>query len=146
MWFRNELSLLAEESLYCDGAVYQYIAMICHLCRPAFTWQTINILGCSLVNFFHFVVLESCGWCLWARRFVLILSSHYGPGFSKWSLSLRVFHQIMFAPLLFPTCVMCSTQHILLDFITQIILGKEYISQSSLLIYNLRYSLVTYPS
>ena len=49
----------------------------------------------------------------------------YGPRFSKWSVSLRVFHQITFAPLLSPIHL------ILLDFITQIIFGEEYRSLSS---------------
>ena len=33
--------VLWNQVQYCDDAVYQYIAMICHLFRPIFTWQTI---------------------------------------------------------------------------------------------------------
>ena len=73
--------VLWNQGQYYDGAVYQYIAMIGHLCRPVFTWLAINPLGCSMVNFFHLVVLESCVWCVYARRSILMLSSHMALGF-----------------------------------------------------------------
>jgi len=80
-WIGNWLwEVLWNQGEYC-GAVYQYVAMIRCLCRPIFPWQAINSLGNSLVNFFHFVVVESCEWCVWATRCILMLSSHMALGF-----------------------------------------------------------------
>jgi len=61
------------------------------------------------------------------------------PGSPKWSLSLRIPHQI---PLLSPICSTCPAHLILLDFIPRTILGEEYWSLSSSLC-SFLHSLVT---
>ena len=55
------------------------------------------------------------------------------PGSPKWYLSLRFPHQNLVcpSPLLSPILTTCPTHLILLDFITQAILGEEYRSLSS---------------
>jgi len=89
-WTGNCLwEMLRNQRQCCDGAVYQYIAMICCQCRPIFTWQPRNPLVSSLVNFFHFVVLESCERCVWAWRWILMLSSQLAIGFPS-CLSLTI--------------------------------------------------------
>jgi len=81
-WIGNCLwDVLWNQGQYSDGAVYQYISLICHLRRDRFIPQTINPLVSSLFNFFNFVVLESCQWCVCARRSILMLSSHMALGF-----------------------------------------------------------------
>ena len=81
-WTGNCLwEVLWNQGQYCDGVVYQYIGMICCMCRPIFTWWVINPLGSSLVNFCHFIVLVSREWFVWARRCILVLSSHMALGF-----------------------------------------------------------------
>ena len=60
----------------------------------------------------------------------------------QWYLSLRLPHQDPIHPLSSPICATCPAHHILLDFITRTILGKEYRSFSSSL-YNLLHSHVT---
>jgi len=52
------------------------------------------------------------------------------PWSSKWSLSLRFPFQNPYATLLAPLLPTCPTHLILLDLITRIILGEEYVSLS----------------
>jgi len=53
------------------------------------------------------------------------------PWSSKWSLCLRFPHQNTYTTLLSPILATCSAHLILLDLITRIIMGEEYITLSS---------------
>jgi len=53
------------------------------------------------------------------------------PCSPEWSLSLRFLHQNLYTPLLSPIHATYPAHHILLDFITQTVIGEEYRSLSS---------------
>ena len=53
------------------------------------------------------------------------------PGSSKWALSLRFLHQTLYAPLLSPYVLHAPT-YIILDLITLIIFGEQYIQLSNI--------------
>ena len=53
------------------------------------------------------------------------------PGSTKWSISLRVYHQTLYTNLLFPTAATCPTHLIIFDVITRIIFGAENRSLNS---------------
>ena len=74
-------------------------------------------------------------------RSILLLSSHLLPGSSKWSVSLSFPHNPVTASFL-PIHVTCPSHLILLNFITQTILGEQYRSLSSWLC-SFLHSLVT---
>ena len=62
---------------------------------------------------------------------ILILYSHLQPGLPNGLFPSGFLTKTLHAPLLYPICVTCPTNPILLDLITWIIFGKEYKPWSS---------------
>ena len=60
--------------------------------------------------------------------YVILISTQQS---SKWSLSVRFPHQTLYAPTLFPLCITCLSNLILVNLITQEVFGEEYKSWSS---------------
>ena len=65
-----------------------------------------------------------------SRRSILILSSHLHLGFTSCLFPARP-TKTLYTPLISPICATCPGHLILLDLITWIIFGEEYISLSS---------------
>ena len=92
------------------------------------TFTSAHHLSLSWTSSIQSIPLHSTSW-----RFILMLSSHLYLGLPSGLLPSGFPTKTLYMPLLFPICATCPAHLILLDYITQTVLGEEYRSLTSIL-------------